>query len=265
MRPGLATTGGPLIIASSPYAKRGVLYETHKRHYGNHGDPLILVAQGTSREFNPSLAQSVVDRALERDHAAASAEYLAEFRSDIESFVSREAVEACITLGVRERAPLPDIRYTPSRILPAAVPTVSHWRSVTARMSLLLLTPCARCGRRFHLRMLSASFARCSRAIASRPFRATNMPVFGRLSSLRGMRSSTSHPRSPRASFTKPSCPGSILAPLICSTTRAPSRSYVRWSAVLRGAAATASTTHRARTMILLMPSRVCRRDARHC
>jgi hypothetical protein len=111
VRPGLATTGGPLIIASSPYAKRGVLYETHKRHYGNHGDPLILVAQGTSREFNPSLAQSVVDRALERDHAAASAEYLAEFRSDIESFVSREAVEACITLGVRERAPLPDIRY----------------------------------------------------------------------------------------------------------------------------------------------------------
>ena len=111
VRPGLATTGDPLIIASSPYAKRGVLYETHKRHYGNHGDPLILVAQGTSREFNPSLAQSVVDRALERDHAAASAEYLAEFRSDIESFVSREAVEACITLGVRERAPLPDVRY----------------------------------------------------------------------------------------------------------------------------------------------------------
>jgi len=33
VRPGLATTGGPLIIASSPYAKRGVLYETHKRHY----------------------------------------------------------------------------------------------------------------------------------------------------------------------------------------------------------------------------------------
>src|SRR5262249_20697967 len=112
VRPGLATTGGPLIIASSPYAKRGVLYETHKRHYGAGGDPLILVAHGASREFNPSLPQSVVDRALERDHAAASAEYLANFRTDIESYVSREAIEACVVLGVRERAPVPDITYT---------------------------------------------------------------------------------------------------------------------------------------------------------
>jgi hypothetical protein len=111
VRPGLATTGGPLIIASSPYAKRGVLFETHKRHYGPDGDPLILVAQGASREFNPSLPQSVVDRALERDHAAASAEYLATFRTDIESFISREAVEACVEQGIRERAPTSGVRY----------------------------------------------------------------------------------------------------------------------------------------------------------
>jgi phage terminase large subunit-like protein len=55
VRPGLATTGGPLIIASSPYAKRGVLWETHRTHYGADGDPMILVAQGATREFNPSL------------------------------------------------------------------------------------------------------------------------------------------------------------------------------------------------------------------
>ena len=48
VRPGLATTGGPLIIASSPYAKRGVLWDTFRRHYGKDGDPLILVAQGSS-------------------------------------------------------------------------------------------------------------------------------------------------------------------------------------------------------------------------
>jgi hypothetical protein len=72
VRPGLSTTGGPLIIASSPYAKRGVLWEAHKRHYGPAGDPLILVAQGASRTFNPSLKQSVVDRALARDRTAAT-------------------------------------------------------------------------------------------------------------------------------------------------------------------------------------------------
>jgi hypothetical protein len=96
VRPGLATTNGPLIIASSPYAKRGVLWDTYRRHFGREGDPLILVAQGASRTFNSSLSKRVVDRALERDHAAASAEYLAQFRNDIEGFVSFEVVQACV-------------------------------------------------------------------------------------------------------------------------------------------------------------------------
>jgi hypothetical protein len=111
VRPGLATTGGPLIIVSSPYAKRGVLWETHRKHYGPDGDPLILVAQGTSRDFNPSLPQSVVDRALERDRAAASAEYLAQFRADIETFIAYEVVQACVGDHV-EMAPLGAHRYS---------------------------------------------------------------------------------------------------------------------------------------------------------
>ena len=105
MRPGLATTGGPLIIASSPYARRGVLFEAHRRHWGASRDPLILVAQGASREFNPSLPQAVVDRALERDAASASAEYLAQFRTDIAGFVSREAIaDCCCARCLRARA-----------------------------------------------------------------------------------------------------------------------------------------------------------------
>jgi hypothetical protein len=111
VRPGLATTGGLLAMISSPYAKRGELFEAHRRHFGPAGDPLILVAQGTSRDFNPSLPQSVVNRALERDRAAASAEYLGQFRSDIETFVSREQVESCIEAGVRERAPVKGVSY----------------------------------------------------------------------------------------------------------------------------------------------------------
>src|SRR5258708_26108471 len=53
--PGLATTGGPLILASSPHARRGVLWDVFKRHYGAGGDPLILVAHGATRTLNPSL------------------------------------------------------------------------------------------------------------------------------------------------------------------------------------------------------------------
>jgi hypothetical protein len=105
LRPALATTGGLLAVISSPYARRGAVYETWARHFGEKGDPRILVAQGASRDFNPSLPQKVVDRAMERDPAAASAEYLGLFRSDLEAFVSHEAVAACVDRGVIERAP----------------------------------------------------------------------------------------------------------------------------------------------------------------
>src|SRR6202040_2811828 len=87
VRPGLATTRGPLFMISSPYARRGELWRTYQKHFAN-GDPLILVAQGSSPDLNPSLPQSVVDRAMERDPASAQAEYGGLFRIDIESFAS---------------------------------------------------------------------------------------------------------------------------------------------------------------------------------
>ena len=65
-RPALATTQGPLIAISSPYARRGALWETYRRHYGPEGDPTILVAQGATRDFNPDLPQSIIDRAIRR-------------------------------------------------------------------------------------------------------------------------------------------------------------------------------------------------------
>jgi len=105
VRPSLATTGGVLAVISSPYARRGAVYEAYTRHYGEKGDRLVLVAKGASRDFNPSLPQKVVDRAYEKDAAAASAEYGGEFRSDLERFITLEAVTACIMPGVHELAP----------------------------------------------------------------------------------------------------------------------------------------------------------------
>jgi hypothetical protein len=111
VRPGLATTGGPLFLISSPYARRGELWKIYSKHFGAKGDPSILVAQAPSRVMNPSLPSSVVDRALERDAASAAAEYMAEFRRDIESFVTVEAATACVSPGVYERAPLRSFGY----------------------------------------------------------------------------------------------------------------------------------------------------------
>jgi hypothetical protein len=65
---------------------------------------MILVAQGASRDFNSELPQSIIDRAMEMDAAAASAEYMAQFRTEVEGFITREAVGACVNLGV-ERPP----------------------------------------------------------------------------------------------------------------------------------------------------------------
>ena len=105
VRPALATTGGPLLLVSSPYARRGELWDVYRRHFGPDGDPDILVAHGASRDFNETLPQAVVDRAIARDSARFRAEYLAEFRSDVETFIAVEAVRACVDVGVRERAP----------------------------------------------------------------------------------------------------------------------------------------------------------------
>jgi hypothetical protein len=111
LRPSLATTGGPLIGISSPHSKRGELYNTFKRHYGPAGDPLVLVAKAPSRTMNPTLPQRVIDRAVEADPEAASAEYFAEFRGDIDVCFSREAIEACVATEVIVRAPLAGVSY----------------------------------------------------------------------------------------------------------------------------------------------------------
>jgi len=109
-RPSLATTGGPLIVISSVYARRGETFDLYDKHFGPKGDPRILVALGTSRDFNSSLPQSVVDRAIERDSAANSAEYLSIWRDDLENFVTLETIRAC-TGPLRVREPVPGVSY----------------------------------------------------------------------------------------------------------------------------------------------------------
>ena len=94
LRPAMATLDGKLIALSSPYAKRGALWDTYRRHYGKPGS--ILVAQADTRTMNPSLPKRVVDEAMERDPEAARAEYMAQFRSDLEQFLVREVVDAAI-------------------------------------------------------------------------------------------------------------------------------------------------------------------------
>ena len=111
LRPGMATVPNAMLLcASSPYARRGAIWDAHRRHFGKDGDP-VIVWQADTRTMNPTVPQRVIDEATERDPASAAAEYGAKFRSDVKSFVNREAVEACVTFGVRERAPVSGVSY----------------------------------------------------------------------------------------------------------------------------------------------------------
>ena len=107
----MATVPGAILLAaSSPYARRGVLWETWQHHYGKDEDPL-LVWQADTRTMNPSVPQRTIDAAYERDASAAAAEYGGQFRTDLESYVNREAVQACISVGCLERPPTDGLRY----------------------------------------------------------------------------------------------------------------------------------------------------------
>ena len=112
IRPGLSTTNGVLALISSPYAKRGVLWSAYKRYFGPaNADRKILVAQGASRTFNPSLCIGVVARALDRDPIAARAEWFGEFRDDLTNWLSLELIEQAVDRNIIVRPPQPDIRY----------------------------------------------------------------------------------------------------------------------------------------------------------
>ena len=107
LRPGLTTIPGAMLIcASSPYARRGELWEAFRRYFGKTDSPLIWRA--TTRDMNPNIKQALIDEALERDQAKAASEYLAEFRSDLQDFVSREVAEAAIIPAAMSCRPVPE-------------------------------------------------------------------------------------------------------------------------------------------------------------
>jgi hypothetical protein len=111
VKPGMATVPGSLLLClSSPYARKGALWEAYKNNFGKQIDD-ILVWQAPTRVMNPSVPKRVIDRAMERDAASASAEYMAQFRADIESYISREAVESITVPGRIELPPVPGVRY----------------------------------------------------------------------------------------------------------------------------------------------------------
>src|ERR1700731_4764559 len=112
IRASMATFGcdAMVIAGSSPYAKRGVLWDAFRRWHGR-DDARNLVWRASTRTMNPTVPQEFIDAEFERDPASASGEYDANFRSDIAAFVDLEVLQACTPDGLFEIPPALNVHY----------------------------------------------------------------------------------------------------------------------------------------------------------
>jgi len=112
LRPAMATIPNAILLcASSPYAKRGALYNAFRRYYGV-DDPNVLVWKAATRTMNETVPQRVIDEAYESDPASAASEYGAEFRTDVGAFLDMAIVESAIDWGVIVRPPRAGVHYS---------------------------------------------------------------------------------------------------------------------------------------------------------
>lgn len=93
--PSLLAAKGMLVGISTPYRKVGLLYQKHRNHFGVDGDD-VLVVQGPSTAFNPTLSQSEIDAAITADPEGATPDWEASFRTDIAAFLDDATIEAAI-------------------------------------------------------------------------------------------------------------------------------------------------------------------------
>jgi hypothetical protein len=110
VRPGLASLRGLLLVISSPWARRGAVWSAYREHFGRDDDPVLLWKADTAT-MNPTIAAATIAAAYAADATSAATEFGAEFRSDLESYVSREVVEACTVPDRREILPASGVAY----------------------------------------------------------------------------------------------------------------------------------------------------------
>jgi len=111
LRPTLATTGGKLVILSSPYAQSGALWSLHRRYFGK-DDASTLIWQASAPKMNPLLTADYLDRMKESDPDAYRAEVEGEFRAGLSSLLDPEVIDDAVIPGRHELPPTPGTTYT---------------------------------------------------------------------------------------------------------------------------------------------------------
>ena len=98
------------IIASSPYAKRGLLFEGWKKHFGK-PNARNLVWQAGTKVMNPTIPDDFLADEFEADPASAESEYNATFRNDVAGWADQALIDAAVDNGVTVRPPRQGTAY----------------------------------------------------------------------------------------------------------------------------------------------------------
>lgn len=106
----VATTGGKVIVLSSPYGQAGALWDLYRAQYGRDDSP-TLVWQATAPEMNPMLPADYLERTRTEDPEATESEVEGRFRAGLSALFEAEAIEAVVVSGRRELPPLEGVRY----------------------------------------------------------------------------------------------------------------------------------------------------------
>lgn len=106
----LGARGSVLIGISSPYAKRGLLYDKHRDHFGCNGSR-VLVWVAPTEVMNPEADRDEIEAAYRDDPEAAAAEFGAQFRDDLSSFLDADLLAPLVRPAPLERLPEPGLAY----------------------------------------------------------------------------------------------------------------------------------------------------------
>ena len=71
----------------------------------------MLVWKAPTKAMNPNIADKIIERSLRDDYSAGKSEWMAEFRDDLETFLTTEMIERAIEEGRMERPMFDDVTY----------------------------------------------------------------------------------------------------------------------------------------------------------
>lgn len=114
LRPTMLTyPGARLLKVSTPYAKRGLLYEDWLKHWAQDSDTLVWVAPTTL--MNPAVDPARIAADLERDPIRYACEYVTDptrpFREDVSGFLEDAILQGAVVPGVLSAPYQPDALY----------------------------------------------------------------------------------------------------------------------------------------------------------